>query len=170
MTDPKTGHTGATAAGEVTPLVSPADIVAATGTPLVMVDAYVEIGAANLSCFAMEVSIEPEIKSIDVETFCGITAFPGPTKWHFKAKFAQTFDTGAVDATLGSALSAYKTAGTVTPFRVRPHAGKAVGANNPFITGNMVPQDYALFGGAAGATSETDIDWILTAPPAKVTS
>jgi len=170
MTDPKTGHTGATAAEEVTPLVSPADIVAATGTPLVMVDAYVEIGAANLSCFAMEVSIEPELKLIDVETFCGITSFPGPVKWHLKVKFAMSYDTGSVDATLRAALSAYKTAGTLTPFRVRPHSGKAVAANNPFFTGNAVPQDYAWFGGAAGATSETDIDWILTAPPTLVTS
>jgi hypothetical protein len=166
MTDPKTPA----ARGEVETQVSAADIVAATGTPLVMVDAYVEIGAANLSCFAMEVSVEPELKMIDVETFCGITSFPGPTKWHFKAKFAQTYDTGAVDATLSSALAAYKTAGTVTPFRVRPHSGKAVAANNPFFSGTMIPTDYAWFGGAAGATSETDIDWILTAPPAKVTS
>jgi hypothetical protein len=170
MTDPKTGHSGGKAGDEVTPLVSPADVVAATGTPLVMVDAYVEIGTANLSCFGIEVSIEPEIKSIDVETFCGITAFPGPVKWHFKAKFAQTFDTGAVDATLQSVLSAYKTAGTLCPFRVRPHSGKAVAANNPFITGNMVPQDYRAFGGAAGAASEVDIDWILTAAPLRVTS
>ena len=166
MTDPKTPA----ARDEVETQVSAADIVAATGTPLVMVDAYVEIGAANLSCFAMEVSVEPELKMIDVETFCGITSFPGPTKWHFKAKFAQTYDTGAVDATLSSALTAYKSAGTVTPFRVRPHSGKAVAANNPFISGTMVPTDYAWFGGAAGATSETDIDWILTAPPTKATT
>ena len=170
MTDPKTPATEPAERDEVSELVSAADIVAATGTPLVMVDAYVEIGAANLSCFAIEVSVEPELKMIDVETFCGITSFPGPTKWHFKAKFAQTFDTGAVDATLGAALAAYRSAGTVAPFRVRPHSGKAVAANNPFISGTMVPTDYAWFGGAAGATSETDIDWILTAPPTKATT
>src|SRR5215471_7600742 len=133
MTDPKTGHSGGTAAaqsGEVMPMVSPADIVAATGTPLVMVDAYVEIGAANLSCFAMEVAIEPELKLIDVETFCGITSFPGPVKWHLKVKFAMSYDTGSVDATLGDGLSAYKTAGTLTAVRGRPHSGKAVAANN----------------------------------------
>jgi hypothetical protein len=170
MTDPKTPAKEPAERDEVAELVSPADIVAATGTPLVMVDAYIEIGAANLSCFGLEVSIEPELKMIDVETFCGITSFPGPVKWHLKVKFAQTFDTGAVDATLRAAVTAYKSAGTLAPFRVRPHSGKAVGANNPFMTGNAIPTDYAWFGGAAGATSETDIDWILAAPPTLVTT
>jgi hypothetical protein len=139
----------------------------ATETPVMMTDAYVEIGGANLSCLGMEVSIEPENKPIELITFCGVKDYPGPTKWHLKAKLAQAFDTGATDATLTSALDAYASAGTLCPFKVRPFKSRAIGPNNPSFEGNAIPQPYAYFGGAAGAASEVDIDWILDAPPTK---
>jgi len=155
---------------EVTPLASPADIAPpAAIAPVMMTDAYVEIGAANLSCLGLSVSIEPELKPIDQTTFCGIVEYPGPVKWHFKAKLAQDFSAGSTDATLSSVLAAYKSAGTVCPFRVRPYKSRAVGVANPFFTGNVIPQDYTYFGGDAGTASEVDIDWIMTAPPTKLT-
>jgi hypothetical protein len=156
---------------EPEPQVSVADVAPpAAIAPVMMVDAYVEIGAANLSCLGIEVSIEPENKPIEQTTFCGIVDYPGPTKWHFKAKLAQDFSTGSTNDTLQSALSAYAAAQTPCPFRVRPYKGRAVGPDNPFITGSMVPQPYAIFGGAAGAASEVDIDWIMTAPPVQETT
>jgi hypothetical protein len=142
----------------------------ATGTPVVMTDAYVQIDTANLSCFGMEVSIEPENKPVEIITFCGVQDFPGPTKWHLKCKFVQSFATGSVDATLSAALSAYTSAGTPATFRVRPYKSQAVGPTNPSYEGSAIPQPYIVFGGAAGAASEVDIDWILTAPPSKVTA
>jgi hypothetical protein len=45
-----------------------------------------------------------------------------------------------------------------------------VGPTNPSYEGSAIPQPYIVFGGAAGAASEVDIDWILTAPPSKVTA
>jgi hypothetical protein len=138
-----------------------------TETPVMMTDAYVEIGAANLSCLGMEVSIEPENKPIELTTFCGVKDYPGPTKWHFKAKLAQAFDVGATDATLSAALDAYASASTPCPFKVRPFKTRPIGPTNPSFEGAMIPQPYALFGGAAGAASEVDIDWILNAPPTK---
>jgi len=163
--------TSSSAAAEVEPLVSPPDVAPpAAIAPVMMTDAYVEIGAANLSCLGIEVSIEPENKPIELTTFCGVTEFPGPTKWHFKAKLAQDFSTGSTDATLTSVLAAYQSAGTLCPFRVRPYKSRTLGPTNPVITGNMVPQPYTIFGGAAGAASEVDIDWILSAPPTRVTT
>jgi hypothetical protein len=154
-----------------TPQVSAADVVGpAAIAPVMMTDAYVEIGTANLSCLGIEVSIEPENKPIELTTFCGVVDYPGPVKWHFKAKLAQDFSTGSTDATLTSVLSAYKAAQTVCPFRVRPRKSSPVGITNPFFTGNMIPQDYTIFGGAAGSASEVDIDWILTAPPTRATT
>jgi hypothetical protein len=95
--------------------------------------------------------------------------YPGPVKWHFKAKFVQAFDAGATDATLQAALSSYQSAGTPCPFKVRPYASRGVSANNPQFSGLIIPQPYTLFGGAAGAASEVDIDWIMTAPPTRTT-
>src|SRR6516162_5782445 len=96
---------------EVAAQTSAADIAPpAAIAPVMMTDAYVEIGGANLSCLGLSVSIEPENKPIEQVTFCGVTDWPGPVKWHLKAKLAQDFSTGSTDATLSAALAAYNAA------------------------------------------------------------
>jgi len=154
-------------APEVNPLADPA---APTATPVMMTDTYVEVGGANLKCLAEEVSLEAENKPIEVTTFCGVQDYPGPVKWHFKAKFVQAFDAGATDATLAAAVANYQSTGTPVAFKVRPFASRTVSATNPQFSGLMIPQPYTIFGGAAGAASEVDIDWIMTAPPTRSTA
>jgi len=129
-------------APEVNPLADPA---APTATPVMMTDTYVEVGGANLKCLAEEVSLEPENKPIEVTTFCGIQDYPGPVKWHFKAKFVQAFDPGATDATLSAALASYASSGAPVPFKVRPFASRVVSATNPQFSGLMIPQPYTIF-------------------------
>jgi hypothetical protein len=150
--------------------VATADPTPPVATPVIMTDAYVQIGTANLSCLGMEVHIEPENKPVELVTFCGVKDYPGPSKWHFKAKLAQAFDTGATDATLSAALTAYQTAGTLCAVKARPYKSRVVGPQNPSFEGNVIPQPYELFGGTAGAASEVDIDWIFDAPPSRVTA
>ena len=151
-----------------------ADLPESTATPVMMTDAYIEIGgataAANLSCLGMSVSIEPENKPIELTTFCGVKDYPGPVKWHFKAKLAQSFDAGATDATLQAALDAFNTAGTLCPFKVRPYKSRPPSVTNPSIEGEAIPQPYTVFGGDAGTASEVDIDWIMDGPPTRVTA
>lgn len=147
-----------------------ADPVAPDATPVMMTDAYVEIGAANLSCLGLEVAIEAENKPIEQQTFCGVRDYPGPTKLHFKAKLAQSFDAGATHETLKAALAAYAADGTPCAFRVRAYKGRPVSATNPSFEGTMIPQPYNVFGGAAGSASEVDIDWILDGPYTEVTT
>lgn len=155
----------------VDPQVSPADVQPpATIAPVMMTDAYIELGTANLSCLGIEISIEPELKPIEQTTFCGVVDYPGPVKWHFKAKLAQDFSAGSTDATLSAAVAAYQTAGTPVPFRVRPYKSRPVGPTNPMFTGTAIPQPYAYFGGAAGSASEVDVDWIMPSAPQKVTT
>jgi len=152
----------------VTPQDAPAqfaDLPVPTATPVMMTDAYVEIGGGNLSCLGMNVSIEPENKPIELTTFCGVKDYPGPVKWHLKAKLAQAFDTGATFPTLKAALDAYNSAGTLCVFKVRPYKSRAISATNPSFEGNAIPQPFTYFGGDAGSASEVDIDWILDAPP-----
>lgn len=154
-------------APEVNPLADP---VAPTANPVMMTDTYIEVGSANLKCLAEEVSIEAENKPIEVISFCGVQDYPGPVKWHFKAKFVQAFDPGATDATLNAALLAYQSGGTPCAFKVRPYASRVVSTTNPQFSGLMIPQPYTIFGGVAGAASEVDIDWILTGPPTRSTA
>ena len=145
------------------------DPIAVEGVPVIMTDAYVEIGTANLSCLGEEVSIEPENKPVELTTFCGVKDYPGPVKWHFKAKLLQSFTPGATHETLSAALDAYTAEGTSVPFRVRAYKSKPVGPTNPSFEGTMIPQPYTLFGGTAGSASECDIDWIMDEAPLVVT-
>jgi hypothetical protein len=153
------------------PSVEPfSDPLPPTATPVMMTDTYVEVGGANLKCLAEEVSLEAENKPIEVTTFCGVTDYPGPVKYHFKAKFVQSFDPGATDATLSAALANYQSSSTPVPFKVRPYASRPVSATNPQYSGFAIPQPYTVFGGAAGAASEVDIDWIMTGVWTKTTT
>jgi hypothetical protein len=154
----------ATTRDEVTPLADPAPPVA---TPVMMTDAYVEIGGANLKCLAEEISLTADPNPITVTTFCGVSEFPGPVKWHMVAKLLQAFDAGATDATLAGAVAAYASAGTPVGFKVRAYASRPASATNPSFEGNLIPQAYTVFGGVAGAASEVNIDWTMTAPPTR---
>jgi hypothetical protein len=142
-----------------------ADPLPPSATALVMTDGYVEINGVNLRCLGLHFEVNPENKPIDVTTFCGIQEYPGPVKWHFIAKFAQSFDPGATDATLRAAVTAYQTSNTPAVFKVRGHSSQPVSATNPSFSGYMTPQPYRYIGGDAGALSEVDIDWVLTGPP-----
>jgi hypothetical protein len=146
------------------------DVAPVVANPVMMTDAYVELGGANLMCLCEEISLTADPNPITITTFCGITEYPGPVKWHMVAKFLQSFDTGATDDTLTNALAAYESAGTPVDFKVRPYASRPIGPNNPSFEGTLIPQAYTVFGGAAGAQSEVDIDWTMTAPPTRNTT
>jgi hypothetical protein len=152
---------------EVTPFA--ADPLPPTATPLIMTDGYVEINGVNLRCLNTHIELNPELKPVDVITQCGVTSYPGPIKWHFIGKFAQSFDPGATDAVLYAAVKAYQASQTVAQYKVRAHASQPVSATNPQFSGFMIPQPYRYIGGDAGALSEVDIDWVTTGEPAKDT-
>jgi hypothetical protein len=144
------------AAGDPTPPV---------GTPVILNDGYVEINGVNLRCFGLHFEVNPENKPVTVTTFCSETDYPALVKWHFVAKFAQSFAAGAVDATLRAAVNAYNTSQTLAQFKVRAYSSQPASSTNPSFSGFMVPQPYRYIGGDAGALSEVDIDWIMTGPP-----
>lgn len=137
--------------------------------PLMMTDTYVEINACNLKCLSLSVSLEVDNNPITQTTFCGVQEYPGPAKYHFVAKLAQSFDPGGTDATLSAAVSAYAASGTLTTFKVRPYGSRPVAANNPEYSGFLIPLPYNVFGGDAGNASEVDIDWTATGPWTKNT-
>jgi len=149
---------------EVMPLAA-GDPTPPTALPLILTDGYVEVNGVNLRCLGMHFEVNPENKPVTVTTFCAETDYPAITKWHFIAKFAQSFDPGATDATLRAAVNAYKTSGTLAQFKCRGRSSQVTSATNPQFSGFMVPTDYRYIGGDAGALSEVDIDWVLTAPP-----
>jgi hypothetical protein len=146
-------------------LTAAGDPVPPTAGPLILTDGYVEVNGVNLRCLGMHFEVNPENKPVTVTTFCAEVDYPAVTKWHFIAKFAQSFDSGATDATLRAAVNAYKTSGTYAQFKVRGKSALAVSATNPQFSGFVIPTDYRYIGGDAGALSEVDVDWILTAPP-----
>jgi hypothetical protein len=148
-------------------MTPPPDPTPPVATPVMMTDTYVEVSAANLKCLCTSVSIEPENKPIEVTTFCGVQDYPGPVKWHFKATFLQSFDSGATDEILGTALADYEADGSLLSFSVRPYSSRPESATNPTFSGQAIPQPYTIFGGDAGTASEVDIDWIMSEPPTR---
>jgi hypothetical protein len=167
--DDENGNGGGVALLDAPMQTAAGDPVAPIATPLVMTDAYVEVNGVNLRCLALHAEINPENKPIDVTTMCGITEYPGPIKWHFICKFAQSFDVGATDATLYAAVQNYQNTGAPSTFKLRPHASTIASATNPVYSGQVIPSPYRYIGGDAGALSEVDIDWVMTGPPNKDT-
>ena len=144
-----------------TPLADPAP---ANARPVMMTDTYVEVNGVNLKCLSLSISLEVDNNPITQTTFCGVQEYAGPAKYHFVAKFAQSFDPGGTNEVLQAALANYNASGALTTFKVRPYASNPVAANNPQFSGFLIPMPYNVFGGDAGNASEVDIDWTATGP------
>src|SRR4051794_20681017 len=145
-----------TAAGDPTP---------PTSNPLILNDGYFEITGVNLRCLVKHLEIAPEVKQVTVTTFCAETDYPGSVKWHLRATLYQDFSPGSTFATLNAAYSAYVASGTPAVFKARPYSSRTASATNPVISGFAIPQPFPLLSGDAGAASEVQIDWNLTAVP-----
>jgi hypothetical protein len=136
-----------------------------TATPLILNDAYFEMMGVNLRCLVQHLEVSPENKVVTVTTFCSETDYPGVTKWHLRVTFYQSFDVGAVYDTLNAAYQAYQASGSPVPFKARPYSSRVAAVNNPIISGFAIPQPFDILTGDAGAASQVQIDWNLTAPP-----
>jgi hypothetical protein len=154
---PPETHPHNTAAGDPSPVVA---------TPLILNNGYFEMLGVNLSCLVKHLEAgAAENKPVTVTSFCGEVDYPGVTKYHLRATLYQSFDTGATFDTLNAALSAYNAASTPAAFKARAYASRVPSSNNPIISGLVIPQPFDLLVGDAGATSEVQIDWLLTGPP-----
>lgn len=137
-----------------------------TATPLILNDGYFELGGVNLSCLIKHLEAPfAENKPVTVTTFCSEVDYPGVTKYHLRATLYQTFDAGATFATLNAALQAYQANNTPVTWKARAHASRVASANNPVISGLVIPQPFDYIVGDAGAASEVAIDWLLTGAP-----
>jgi hypothetical protein len=141
------------------------DPVPPTAQPLILNDAYFELGGVNLRCLVQHLEVMPENKPVTITSFCAETDYPGSTKWHLKVTFHQSFDVGAVYDTLQIAQQNYVANGAPAPFKARPYASRIAAQNNPIISGLAIPQPFEILMGDAGAASNVQIDWNLTAAP-----
>jgi hypothetical protein len=147
-------------------LTAAGDPVSPPATPLILNDGYFELGGVNLSCLVKHLEAPfAENKPVTVTTFCSEVDYPGVTKYHLRATLYQTFDPGATFATLNSALQAYNANGTAVNWKARAHASRIASANNPIISGMVIPQPFDYIVGDAGAAAEVAIDWLLTGAP-----
>jgi hypothetical protein len=145
-----------TATGDPSPVPS---------NPLILNDAYFELNGVNLRCQTFHLEVAPENKLVTVTSMCGEADYVGTTKWHLRVTFYQDFSTGSVYATLNAALQAYLASQTPANFKARGHASQVASANNPIISGYVLPQPFPIIIGDAGTASQVQIDWNLNAPP-----
>jgi hypothetical protein len=150
-------HPEAAAAGDPTPVPA---------APLILNDAYFEMNGVNLRCLVQHLEVSPEVKQVTVTSFCAETDYPGAIKWHLRVTFYQSFDTGATYDTLAAAYNGYVASATPVEFKARPYSSRVPAANNPIISGFAIPQPFDIMNGDAGAASQIQIDWNLTAAPA----
>jgi hypothetical protein len=147
-------------------LTATGDPVPPTANPLILNDCYFELAGVNLRCLVKHLEAAfAENKPVTVTSFCGETDYPGVTKYHLRVTFYQSYDAGAVYATLSSAYAAYVASGTAVNWKARPYSSRVASATNPTISGYAIPQPFDGIVGDAGAASELAIDWNLTAPP-----
>jgi hypothetical protein len=133
--------------------------------PLILNDAYFEMNGVNLRCLVAHLEVSPEVKQVTVTSFCAETDYPGSIKWHLRVTFYQSFDVGAVYDTLNAAYLNYVNNGAPVEFRARPYSSRVAAANNPIVSGFAIPQPFDIMNGDAGAASQIQIDWNLTAEP-----
>jgi hypothetical protein len=143
-----------------------ADPIEAPGTPIVLNNAYFELGGVNLRCFVNHMELSPENKLVTATTMCAETDYPGATKWHLKMTFYQSFP--SVYGALSAALANYNANGSPVPFKMRSY-NRAAASDNVEFDGLAIPQPFPLLVGDAGALSEVQIDWSLQAPPTSAT-
>jgi hypothetical protein len=147
-------------------LLATGDPVAPAANPLILNNAYFELGGVNLRCTVKHLeACFPENKVVTVTTFCNETDYPGVTKWHLRCTFHQDFTAGSVFQTLNTAVSNYQANQTPVNFKARPYFSQVASATNPTISGMVIPQPFMQMGGDAGTASEVVIDWNLTGPP-----
>jgi hypothetical protein len=146
-------------------LTATGDPVPVPANPLILNDAYFELTGVNLRCQVQHLEVVPTNKLVTVTTFCSETDYPGTTKWSLRVTFYQDFNTGSVYSTLNAALNAYNASGAPANFKARGYSSKVASANNPIISGYVIPQPFELLIGDAGTASQVKIDWNTTATP-----
>src|SRR6516225_9771076 len=105
--DPEVAPAGNGNGGTVTPFYT-GDPVPLVASPLILNDAYFELSGVNLRCLVKHLEAAfAENKPVTVTSFCGEVDYPGVTKYHLRVTFYQSYDAGAVYATLSSAYAAY---------------------------------------------------------------
>jgi hypothetical protein len=164
LLDPPNGEPPEGDAPGVEPLYT-GDAPAPIASPLILTDCYFELTGVNLRCLVKHLEVVPTTTQVTITSFCAETDYPGMSKWQLKVTFHQSYDVGAVYATLQAAYAAYVASGQPAVFKVRPYYSRAQAANNPVISGFAIPQPFELLVGDAGAASEVQIAWALTGPP-----
>lgn len=143
---------------------------AAEPLPLILTNAGLKINDTELACVTNHLELSPDTSVTTLDTFCGSRDYPGTVKWSLVATLYQSFDVGATEEVLSTAMSAYRTNGTLPTFAIVGHRDQPVSATNPEWSGELIPQDYAPINGDAGDASTVELEWSVNGVPSKTTT
>lgn len=123
---------------------------------IVLTDAYVKIGAVDLSDHIASVEISQSFDAIETTAFGdgGRTRVGGLEDSTLTLSFHQDFAAASVDATIaplvgGTAAFEIRAVGTAT----------AVSSTNPKWTGTVLVTEWSPLSGAVGELSTADVTW-----------
>jgi hypothetical protein len=138
--------------------------------PLILNDASLKISKSaltadltELGCVTNHIEISPDTSITTLDTLCGSRDYPGITKWSLVCTLYQSFDPDATEEVLSAAVAT----GDAVPFEVLGYKSQPVSVTNPKWSGMAIPQPYSPLNGDAGDASEVELEWSLTAAPAK---
>lgn len=123
---------------------------------IVLTDAYVKIGAVDLSDHIASVEISQSFDAIETTAFGdgGRTRVGGLEDSTLTLSFHQDFAAASVDATIAPLVG-----GTAT-FEIRAvGTATAVSSTNPKWTGTVLVTEWTPLSGAVGELSTADVTW-----------
>lgn len=120
-------------------------------------DALVVINSVDLSDHVASVSLDYNAETPD-NTAMGDTTrsfIPGLLVKGMSVEFHQDFAASNVDATIFPLVGA-----AAFPVRVRASKTGAISATNPEYQGNMIVENYPIFGGSVGDHARTTVTFV----------
>lgn len=120
---------------------------------LILTDAYIEVDAVDLSCFADSVEVNLSRAEVEANDFCGQDIMQGLEQSSFTINFHSSFGVGEVNETL---FPLWNTGETFV-VSVRPVKAAVVSATNPEFTGTVRLMEYMPIAGEVGSLSESSV-------------
>ena len=126
-------------------------------SPFILYNPELIISGTSLRCLMSHIELNPDTTVLEVKTACGVTEYPGATKWTLKASLYHSFDPDGTNEVLTAAV-----AGRVpVPFSVIPDAGQPISDTNPEYTGELVPKPFPPINGDAQDLSAVELEWSI---------
>jgi hypothetical protein len=126
-------------------------------SPFILYSPDLTIDGVSLRCLMSHIELSPDTTVLEVKTACGVTEYPGATKWVLKASLYHSFDPEGTNEVLSAAVAG----GVPVAFTVIPDGTQPVSETNPEYFGELIPRPFTPLSGDAQDLSSVDLEWSI---------